>query len=237
LPRILELRSEVMDIKQTIKWLEDLLAQQLPVKKGGIDADYIDPLSEATKWIASAESAISAAFPPGHAIRRLLESVLAQSKGPKPYMIGYASTWKSARGVLESALEQVKAGYLSSLADGIKAETVGELLDQAAELADGGHVLPAMTLAGGALETFLHHLCEKHGRTWTDPGSIEKYKATLVAKDAADAVILEKDDNKAVTRWGGLRNTASHKPVEFKESGQQVKLTIQEIRLFIKRHS
>jgi hypothetical protein len=63
----------------------------------------------------------------------------------------------------------------SSLIDGIRVKTVGEVLEQAESAARERSCRGAMVMAGGALETHLKHLRLKYGITWQGHGSIRKY--------------------------------------------------------------
>jgi hypothetical protein len=129
------------------------------------------------------------------------------------------------------------AGRLSSLVDGIKADTVADFLDQADDLVASKHEVAAAVIAGGALETFLHHLCAMHGRQWQPPGSIEKYRAVLAAATSNGDVVLDETDGKLVTSWGGIRNDAAHTPTAFKRTPEEVTAMILGITQFVKRMS
>lgn len=128
------------------------------------------------------------------------------------------------------------AGRLDSLFDTVRADTVGEVLDQALALVNAGHVVAAVVLTGGALETHLPHLCMRHNLTWSADGSIEKYNSAIAqARNAGTVEVYSANDAKLVTAWGGMRNDAAHKPSEFAGSKAEVQASITGVREFIAR--
>jgi hypothetical protein len=98
----------------------------------------------------------------------------------------------------------LKAGRLQGLAEGIQAETVGELLDQASSFLAGGYVVAAAVIAGGALETHLAHLCQRSGVTWSGDGSISKYNGAVGAARKQGISVYSTNDGKSVEAWGAF---------------------------------
>lgn len=209
-------------------WLEDLLNTFPKLRKDDGTANF----SGIERWTASVSTALAAVFPPGHPVHKQWDPRASELRG-NPGLFRISEVIDACKGILESAAEIVRDGRLSSLVDGVRAETVFELLDQADELVAAKHAVPAAVIAGGALETFLHFLCTKNGRTWQGHGMIEKYKNALVA----DPPILDKGDGKNVTGWGDTRNRAAHTPSEFDRTDAEVRLMIEGIRQFIMRRS
>jgi hypothetical protein len=141
-----------------------------------------------------------------------------------------------ARGVFRSAYDQLKNDRLGSIADGIFAESVSELLDQAQALNDKNYVVAAAVIAGGALESHLLHLCRKNQLTWSGDGSIEKYNGAIGQARNDGTEIYSVTYGKLVTAWGGFRNEAAHAPGSFARSPQEVGSMILGIREFVARH-
>ena len=132
------------------------------------------------------------------------------------------------RDSFEGAVELVRAGHLVTFADGIQAETLGELLD----LADGhlarGDLIAAVSTAGGVLETHLRHLVDRHGLTAQGHGSIEKYNSLIGQERNKGNETYSLGDQKQITAWGDARNIADHSPLSFNKSKEEVFLILQE---------
>lgn len=144
----------------------------------------------------------------------------------------------SARAIFQSALSQLKQGRLKTLVKSVQAETVGELLEQAAFLLNEDKRVAATVIAGGALETHLRHLCAQHGLAWKGDGSISKYDGAIAQeRNQTGREIYSATDTKNVGAWGGLRNEAAHNPTTFQHSAEEVRILIESIRQFIARTS
>lgn len=206
-----------------------------PARDPGRQIEYYVQ-EEATRWITDADSALKSVFPPGHTLVKRWDSLLDKSGGnPGAWRIG--STFNSIRAVFESAHAQLKDGRVAGLVDSIRAESVSELLDQAEALWTSKYLAAATVIAGGALESFLRHLCDRNALTWNGAGSITKYEMALTQARHAGKEIISATDNKLVTGWGGMRNDAAHSPAQFKLSGDQVRLMIDGIRDFVARRT
>ncbi len=141
-------------------------------------------------------------------------------------------------GVCCTRAPRLRSGRLRTLLDGIRAETVDELLEQAEVLLAGGYLPAAGTIAGGALETHLRHLCERAGCSPTKH-SISKYEQALAQERKAGHEVISATDGKSVTAWGGLRNEAAHDPGTFakERSKDEVRLFVEGVRQFVGRTS
>jgi hypothetical protein len=115
--------------------------------------------------------------------------------------------------LVKMAHRLARDGRLDSMFDVVRAETVTELLDQADNLRKQGYLVAATVVAGGALETHLKHLCDKHGLTPSGSGSISKYDQIISqARNAGTVEVYSSGDTKKVTAWGNDRNCAAHTP-------------------------
>ena len=122
------------------------------------------------------------------------------------------------------------------MVEGVKAETLVELLDQAESLVSNGAGLAAAVIAGGALETHLRHLVDRHELSFKGEGSIGAYNDAIgQARNQGTVEIYGKGDSTQVTAWGQTRNDAAHQPTKFDKSKEHVSLMVQGIRLFIVR--
>lgn len=199
--------------------------------------------SGAAQWVLEADVAMKGIFPPGHPLRVRWDSASAVAEG-KSWQLGEDSLVRTTRAVLETARKLIRDGRLQSVIDGVRTETVVEVLDLADELNRGRAgsppaPVPATVLAGGALETHLRHLCDRAGLLsgLTGHGSIDKYKGLLDQARTAGTEIITRGEAKQVTAWADDRNAAAHDPTSFTKSAEAVQLIIEGIRQFIARTS
>jgi hypothetical protein len=209
-----------MNSTEILGWFQDL-ERRMPVRQQA-PYDYVQC------WLAEAKSAVEAVLPPGHACRRAWERMESQTPA-----IMFPTELVS---VFQAVHRLLKDGRLGSLIDAVRAETEGELLDQADELFRTGALVAATVVAGGALETHLRRLVARYGLTIKGDGSISRYNdAISQARNGGQTVGITSSDSKQVTYWGDVRNVAAHKPLEFTKSEKEVELMIHGIRSFISR--
>jgi hypothetical protein len=140
-----------------------------------------------------------------------------------------------AIGVIDGALALVRAGRLTTLIDGIRAETVSEVLDQADALLPK-YTVAATVLAGGALETHLLHLCTRNHVMWPGEGSISNYDQAIgQARNAGAGEVYGVTDSKLIGAWARMRNDAAHDPTSFVRTPDEIRFLIQQVRSFITR--
>lgn len=108
-------------------------------------------------------------------------------------------------GVLEAAQRDFEAGILFDMRALITAEVLGDFMEQAEALLEGGYHVPAASLAGAILEDTLRKLCEKHSITIPEMTKIDRLNATL-----AGAGIYDKLVQKRITALADIRNNADH---------------------------
>lgn len=224
--------------EQACLFLKELLEQQLPAPT---DSGFIDGgravlhynSKDATRWVTKARVAIENIFLPNHPIARQWQEIYSDSATTGGYT--RSETFEKLKSVIEAGLELVREDRVSGLIDGIRAETVDEILEQAGILNSGDYVAAAAVLAGGGLETHLRFLCEKSSITWTGDGSISKYNQAIASARKNGIEIYSKTDVKSVESWGGIRNDAAHTPGEFEKTRDEVGLMIEGISYFIAR--
>jgi hypothetical protein len=140
-------------------------------------------------------------------------------------------------GVVESLVDDLQAGYLSSTSELIHGEIFSDFLEMADHLLDEGYKDAAAVIVGGALESHLRQLCGKHSvpvvaNTARD---IQPKKADAMNSDLGNASAISKLDQKNVTAWLDLRNKAAHsRYTEYTKD--QVALLIAGVRDFITRN-
>ena len=228
-----------MNRGELTSWFERVLEQRRSLQRrshgpGVAMGDYFDR-AEAIQWLTEAQSALDAAFPPGHACRRQWEAALASDGKSRMARANSVSNVDAATGVFQSAHAQLKAGLMSTLADGVRVETEAELLDQADHLLASNYVAAAAVLAGGALESHLLNLCKRAGLTWKGDGAISKYNGAVGEARNAGKQIYSATESKMVDGWAALRNEAAHQPGKFARTDSEVRLMIEGIRQFLVR--
>jgi hypothetical protein len=223
-----------MRVEEAQEWLESVLKKFSSLKQVGKSPGFKHySVIECREWITEAGAALEAIFPAGHSIHKQWEAVLKRQGVVEVFVL-----MPELLGVLGGALNLVSDGRLTSLIDTIRIETEDELLDQAQNLLDAKQLAAATVLAGGALETHLRHLVDKHGLTITGDGSISKYDGVIAqARNAGSVTVYEPTDGKLVLAWGGMRNDAAHDPGAFSRSADEVRRMIEGIRAFIARTS
>lgn len=204
-----------------LEWFESLDAKS--------NAVQCKPHTEAVRaWNAEAYSAIAAVFPRSHPIFECWKRL--EDKVPNNI---YKQYYEDFVGVFKGALSQVRKDRIGTLVDAIREEAEADLLDQADALL--AYPSAAAVIAGGALETHLRHLVNKHGLAFAGEGSISKYDAAIAQARNAGNQIYSANVGKLVTSWGGIRNDAAHDPGNFKWSKDDVRRMIEGVRDFIER--
>jgi len=140
------------------------------------------------------------------------------------------------RGVAQSLLEDMVAGYTRSLQELIHSDVFSDYFDMAEHLLESGYKDAAAVITGSTLEGHLRNLCRKHGvdvdRT-TPQGTVPK-KADALNVDLATAGIFGKLDHKNITAWLDLRNKAAHGHYA-EYTKEQVSLLLSSVRDFVTR--
>ncbi len=137
-------------------------------------------------------------------------------------------------GIGKSLLSDLRHGFNQSLEELIHGDIFGDFLEMARHLADNGYKDAAAVIAGSTLEAHLRHLCSKHGLTVDDAKGKAK-KADTLNSELAKATAYSKGDQKNVTAWLDLRNSAAHGQYS-DYSAEQVVLLIASVRDFLSRN-
>jgi hypothetical protein len=216
-----------MNTKDALAWFEKIEKTNVPKN------DHYE-IKAAAAWLAEAQSALEAVLPKSHALLARWNTLVTQTSASTT-LAPLHYNFNQFRAIFTVAYTMLREGRLSSLVAGIQAETVEELLDQADELLTSEHVVAATVIAGGALETHLRHLCDRHGLTIDGSGSIENYNMALARARKAGNEVCTLGDTKQVTSWGESRNKAAHDPGNFKQDAAAIQLMTAGIRQFIAR--
>jgi hypothetical protein len=140
-------------------------------------------------------------------------------------------------GITTALKNDVLDGRITSITEIMHGEIFGDYLDMAEYLQKEGYKDAAAVITGSTLEAHIRQLCLKHGIsaqfTGRD-GSEQAKKASQMNQDLGKQV-YSLFDQKQVTAWLDLRNSAAHgKYGEYTE--QQVSLFIDWLRDFISRN-
>lgn len=185
-------------------------------------------------WITQAEAAVVDVFGPQSTYVLRWQSFLQGTGGDGFWKLTEMGRVDSLKAVFVAAHAALQGGYLLGIREGLRAETLSEVLEQAERHCAQGELVAATSLAGGALETHLHHLCERHSIQYRAPGSISAYEQAIAkARNDGVVTVYSAARSKDIIAWGGKRNTAAHQPLQFNESKQVVEIMIAGIRLFL----
>ena len=221
-----------MNKSKALAWFEEL-------ERDGDEAaetvkDFYDKkhvrYREAAGLFSRREAALNAVFPPGHSVLQQWNRIQI-----KPGEIVNTHAFETADAVFTTACELLRSDRFDSLMDGVRAETVGELLDQAEVLLGNGWHAAAMVTAGGAVESTLRRLCANASISIKGHGSIEKYNNAIGEMRSQGTEVLTVSQTKMVTTFGDARNRAAHFPIEFagEQTKESVKNMIDAIRMFV----
>lgn len=139
--------------------------------------------------------------------------------------------------VLEAFIDHLEAGLLQGIAPERKGQldVVSDLLGQANTLLDDRAIHPVApaVIVGASLEEFL--------RTWVEAAglSMGNRKPSLAnyAHVLREADLIGKQDGKDIESWGGLRNHAAHGEWDQVADPQRIRLMLEGVNLFIRRHT
>jgi hypothetical protein len=140
-------------------------------------------------------------------------------------------------GVVKALRDDYAAGYMKTIRQEINADLFSDFLEMATYLLTEERLKqPAAVLAGGVLEEHIRKLCELSGircSTGEDPSARPK-RLDALNSELGKANVYGKNDQKQITAWCGIRNSAAHAHYgEFDE--RQVSAMIDGIRNFIVR--
>lgn len=133
-------------------------------------------------------------------------------------------------GVLRALRADYAADRLRSFQELVHGDLFSDFLEMAEYFLEGGYKDPAAVMAGGVLEEHLRKLCGKYGVPLAPKPKLDTMNA-----DLAKAGAYNKNDQKQVTAWAGLRNDAAHGNYS-NYNADEVKLMVSGIRSFISRN-
>ena len=124
----------------------------------------------------------------------------------------FAGDAERGMAILEAIRSEISGGWLFTVKGLVAAELFSDFLEMAEHLIESGYKDPAAVVVGSVLEEHLRQLCVKHDIE-TDEERDGKHvpkKADRLNADLAKAGIYTKLDQKQITAWFDLRNSAAH---------------------------
>jgi hypothetical protein len=135
-------------------------------------------------------------------------------------------------GILRAVKQDMESGHLARLPELVHADVFSDLVEMAEHLLGKGYKDPAAVIGGGVLEEHLRLLCHKHGIP--TQVSAKPKKADTMNADIHKAGVYDLNQQKIITGWLGVRNSAAHgKYGEY--TNEQVGPYLSGIREFIAR--
>lgn len=133
-------------------------------------------------------------------------------------------------GVLEAAYRDFSEGFLFDLRAMVRADLLGNFIEQAEALLDEGYYVPAASLVGAVLEDTLRRICDQQNVSYPEKTNINALN-TLLAK----VTVYNKLTQKEITAKADIRNNADHgKFDQFTES--DVKDMVKWVQRFASEH-
>lgn len=108
-------------------------------------------------------------------------------------------------GILQAAQRDYDDGFLFDIRTLVAAELLGDFIDQAEVLIEGGYHHPAASLAGAVLEDALRKLCVSKGITVPQKTTIGQLNADLARAGAYNKLV-----QKRIIALADIRNNADH---------------------------
>ncbi|GAA0473976.1 hypothetical protein GCM10010361_42910 [Streptomyces olivaceiscleroticus] len=104
--------------------------------------------------------------------------------------------------------ENLKPGWTETVVELVHADTYGDLLEMTNRSLSKSYKDAAAVITGTALEVHVRALCAKNSVTTTVAGKPKK--ADTMNADLKKAGVYDGLQQKEVTAWMGLRNSAAH---------------------------
>jgi hypothetical protein len=136
--------------------------------------------------------------------------------------------------VLIQLRSDLKHGYLREVSELVHADVFDDFLDMGLELLSRGYKDAAAVISGSVMEEHLRKLATKVGVAILTPEGAPR-KADTINADLVKAAAYNKIEQKNVTAWLGLRNSAAHGHYDDYDH-TQVSHLIDGVRSFVARH-
>lgn len=150
--------------------------------------------------------------------------------------INYGPTVESSLGILEAVLDEIENGWYQSVRGVVSAEVFSDFIEMANHLLEEGYKDAAAVMLGSTLEEHMRQLARENNVDIEVEvnGKIASKKADVLNADLVKAGVYSKLDQKNITAWLGLRNSAAHGSYE-DYSREQVTFLSQALNEFMAR--
>ena len=124
----------------------------------------------------------------------------------------YVDNINSGLNILDAVKHEIENGWLFTIKALVTAEVFSDFLEMSEHLLSEGYKDAAAVMIGSTLEEHLRQLCCKHDieTTFLKAGDLAPKKADVLNADLKKAEIYGPIEQKLVTAWLGLRNSAAH---------------------------
>lgn len=210
--------------EELVAYGDEVLATE---RKGGFGS-YVVDFEQQKRFRAAGLSFLLNIFGKSHPYFTDFEAQVDQAR---------PTSVKAGIGILRAALDEIDSGWMRTLRGLLSSEIFSDFLDMAEHLLSEGYKDPAAVMAGSVLEEHLRHLCDGNSISTVrnKKGVAVPIKADGLNAELARASVYSKLDQKAVTSWLGVRNSAAH-GIYSDYTSEQVVLMLQGIRDFILRN-
>ncbi|NTW57238.1 MAG: hypothetical protein HGB20_09400 [Chlorobiaceae bacterium] len=124
----------------------------------------------------------------------------------------YGPTVESTLGILEAIKDEISKGWHRSTRGVVSAEVFSDFVEMAQHLLAEGYKDAAAVMLGSTLEEHLRQLCRDSGikTTVEKEGKTKTLKADALNIELAKSGFYSALDQKSVTAWLAIRNSAAH---------------------------
>lgn len=187
--------------EKVVKRFEQLIQQGADILEtngvAGHGANSVDT-ELFNRWITSSRALLISVFRANHSVTQMF------FEGVSP-QFAVINAVEKGRGILISALELVKEGWLDTVEGLVSAEVFSDFLEMADHLISEGYVHAAASLTGAVLEDGLRRIAKKHGIPVKSKDGIDTLNKGLATGSVYNALV-----KKNVDAWRELRNSADH---------------------------
>jgi hypothetical protein len=148
------------------------------------------------------------------------------------------SNAKRSHAILHSIQNEIDGGWIFTVKKIIAAEIFSDFLEMAEHLLEQGYKDPAAVMIGSVLEENLRQLCAANNidTELEKDGAFIPKKSDRLNSDLAKSEAYTKLDQKSVTAWLNLRNSAAHGKYD-EYTKEQVNLMLHGVTDFLARLS
>ena len=194
----------MLDHKALVKELDALVAECKAMRARSKYDDCSDlPDAETVAMLTSLASSVRRLAPPGSQYIESVEGIFKKA--------GYdnCTVLPALLGIVIALRNDIQGGRTQAVVELIHADLFTDLLEMADHLLTEGYKNPAAVIAGSVLEVHLRQLATKHDVQVNEPRGQPK-KTDVLNAELGRVTVYSKGDQKNITAWLHLRNSAAH---------------------------